>query len=311
MALIISKDLLVVGGTGFIGQHVLESAIKKGMSVDSISLQNLGENSAAQINGVDYLSIDLLNSDGLNRILSKRSYRYVVNLSGYIDHSLNGDVNRVYQSHFLGVLNLINSLDQVCLKRFIQVGTSDEYGNQPAPQDELMREMPISPYALAKMSATQLIQMLNRTQNFPGTILRLFLAYGPRQSMNRFIPTVISNAIRNVEFSTSGGEQYRDFCYIDDFVESIFLAFENDLVDGEVINIGSGLPMTVKSVVELIIKKVGGGIPLWGKHPYRPGENMNLYADINKAKRILNWKPTRSLDFGLDETIKWYRGLGG
>lgn len=311
MALIVKKDLLVIGGTGFIGQHLLDHAIKKGMSADSISLQNLAEDSAAKINGVDYLSIDLLNSDGLNQFLSQRSYCYVVNLGGYIDHNLSGGVDKIFHSHFLGVINLINSLDRACLKRFIQVGTSDEYGNQPAPQNESMREMPISPYALAKMSTTHLIQMLNRTQNFPGTILRLFLAYGPRQSINRFIPTVISNAIRNLEFPTSAGEQLRDFCYIDDVIESIFLAFENDLVDGEVINIGSGSPVTVKSVVELILRKIDGGVPLWGKHLYRPAENMNLYADIGKAKRILNWNPTRGLDFGLDETIRWYRGLGG
>jgi nucleoside-diphosphate-sugar epimerase len=311
MALIANKDLLVIGGTGFIGRHLLAHALKRGMSADSISLQSLVENSARKIDGVDYKSIDLLNVDELNYFLSERSYSYVVNLGGYINHNLNCDLDKTFDSHFFGVVNLINSLNQRCLKRFVQVGTSDEYGGQPAPQNELMREMPISQYALAKTSATHFIQMLSRTQNFPGTIFRLFLAYGPGQGVNRFIPLVIANAIRNVEFATSVGEQLRDFCYIDDFIEAIFLAFDNDLVNGEVINIGSGVPVKVKDVVKSVVQKIDGGIPLWGRHPYRPGENMNLYADITKAQKILNWKPTCSLDFGLDETIRWFRGLSG
>ena len=124
------------------------------------------------------------------------------------------------------------------IKRFVQIGSSDEYGNNISPQSEDMREDPITPYSYAKTALTHFLQMLHKTENFPCVILRLFLVYGPRQKLDRFIPQVITGCLKNNEFDTSHGNQLRDFCYVDDIVQAILKSFENEEVNGKILNVG-------------------------------------------------------------------------
>ena len=189
--------------------------------------------------------------------------------------------------HFNGTINLINCINKDSLRSFIQIGSSDEYGANVAPQNESQRESPISPYSFAKTTTTHFLQMLYRTEQFPVVILRPFLVYGPGQGM----------------------EQLRDFCFISDFVRSIFSSIDNTKAFGEVINIASGEPISIKDVVTKIQNIVATGSPQFGKAAYRDGENMELYADITKAKKLLNWQPKISLEEGLRKTIDAIRNI--
>ena len=112
--------------------------------------------------------------------------------------------------------NLIEALGQSPLRGFVQVGSSDEYGNVPAPQREDMREAPFSPYSAAKAGASHFVQALARTEGFPGSVVRFFLVYGPGQDQRRFLPQIIRGALADAAFPTSLGGQLRDFLYIDD-----------------------------------------------------------------------------------------------
>ena len=102
---------------------------------------------------------------------------------------------KVIDVHFGGVQNILQSVNLSALKRFVQIGSSDEYGNLSAPQTEDMRESPITPYSFGKVASTQLLQMLHRTEGLPIVILRLFLVYGPGQDYRRFIPQVIQGCL--------------------------------------------------------------------------------------------------------------------
>jgi nucleoside-diphosphate-sugar epimerase len=204
------------------------------------------------------------------------------------------------------VQNLLQLLDWSKLKRFVQVGSSDEYGNHPPPQHEKMRELPISPYSLGKVASTQFLQMLHRTQDFPAVIVRLFLTYGPGQDNKRFFPATIQGCLSGDPFPTTAGEQLRDFCYVDDIAEGILATLTNEQVNGEIINLASGNPVTIRDATELIQKTLGRGAPEFGKIPYRVGENMALYADVYKAKRILDWKPLVTFEEGVERTIDEY-----
>ena len=206
--------------------------------------------------------------------------------------------------HFTGVINLIELLNQDTLKSFINIGSSDEYGDVNAPQSEIQRESPISPYSLGKVSATHFLQMLFRTEKFPVTILRLFLTYGPGQSSNRFIPQIISGCLKDISFPVSKGEQLRDFCFIDDVIRAIFLVFDSSKSAGEIINIASGKPVSIRYVIENIQNIIEGGYPEFGEIDYRSNENMHLYADVNKAKTLLNWQSKFTLNEGLLQTIQ-------
>ena len=297
--------LLIVGGAGFIGKNLALSSIKKGYDVSVISLHSPASNE--KIMGVQYFTVDICNSQKINQVMSNNKFDYVVNLSGYVNHAsyLNGG-KEVVDAHFNGVVNLINFIDWGSLKNFIQIGSSDEYGSRVAPQGEYMREDPISPYSFSKVSIGYFLQMLHRTENFPSVILRLFLVYGPGQASNRFMPQIINGCSNNDKFDTSYGDQIRDFCHIDDIVKGIFCALMSNNSYGEIINLASGSPIKIKYVIDLIQKLIGKGLPQYGAVPYRLDENMELYADVSKAKKLLSWESSIGLEDGLKDMIAQY-----
>jgi nucleoside-diphosphate-sugar epimerase len=170
-----------------------------------------------------------------------------------------------------------------------------------------MRERPSSSYSAAKLAATQLIQMLAKQECFPGTVLRLFLVYGPGQNKQRFLPQVIEGCLRGASFPVSKGEQLRDFCYMDDVIDALIRAAMNREAQGEVINIASGQPVSIASMIKKVKARINCGEPQFGSVPYRSGENMSLYADISKAKQVLGWEPTVSLADGLEKTIAYFK----
>lgn len=300
-----SGRLLIVGGTGFIGKNLVIHAVQADYKVSVLSLNKPAKNQS--IKDVSYIQADITDVIALKNKLSDIIFDYVVNLSGYIDHSnfLEGG-KQVLDMHFLGVQNIFQCLDWKQLKRFVQIGSSDEYGNLPAPQHEGLRESPISSYSLGKVASTQLLQMLHRTQDLPVVILRLFLVYGVGQDDKRFLPQVIQGCLSNNPFPVSAGKQLRDFCYIDDISQGILLSLTNDKVNGEIINLASGIPITIKEVVESVKSAVGQGKPEFGKVPYRKGENMSLYADTSKASDLLDWMPKMILDEGIKRTVDHY-----
>ncbi len=296
------KNLLIAGGTGFIGSNLAKKAVNDGYKVTIISKNK--PQLSKKIEDVEYISVDIRNKKSLFSKLKNRSFNYVINLSGYVDHSNHFDGGRrVFETHFNGATNLVNCVKGKNLLNFVQIGSSDEYGSNNAPQNEKQREDSISSYSCAKVATTHFLQMIYKTQNFPVVILRLFLVYGVGQKKNRFIPQIINGCIKNKSFSVSAGNQLRDFCYIDDVISAIILSLKNKKSHGEVINIASGIPIRVKGVVNRIIKRIGSGKANFGKINYRELENMKLYADISKAKKLLKWKPIVGLDKGLELTI--------
>lgn len=304
-----SESVLIVGGSGFIGKNLAIQSVRSGYKTTVLSLNEVSDQN--KIPGIHYCNADLSEIDNLKKILSDMQFHYVVNLAGYIDHSrfLDRD-NNLLNTHFLGLINLLHSLNIDKLKRFIQIGSSDEYGLQCAPQNENMRESPISTYSAAKVAATHFLQMLYKTESFPVVILRLFLVYGPGQDDKRFLPQVIKGCLSDKIFPTSAGEQLRDFTYIDDICRGILLALTSDDVCGEVINLASGKPISIRDVIRLVQTKISKGSPIFGEIPYRSSENMELFADTEKSKQLLNWEPEVDIYAGLDNTIEYYSCYG-
>jgi len=296
------EKLLIVGGTGFIGMNLTQKAVESDFSITVLS--STFPNNSGKVSQAEYLQADISNLDQLKKIFKNRKFDYVVNLSGYIDHSsyLSGG-RELISTHFDGVQNLLQIIDWSYLKKFVQIGSSDEYGDQKAPQIEDIRESPISSYSAGKVFSTHLLQMLNQTENLPVVILRLFLVYGPGQDKKRFLPQIIDGCSSGINFPASEGRQLRDFCYVDDISKGILMSLKNKDAEGEIINLASGQPISIREVIEIVRDIVGTGYPDYGKIPYRVGENMNLYANIQKAKKILDWKPEISIKDGINKTI--------
>ena len=207
----------------------------------------------------------------------------------------------------MGTLNLVKAIPKKKLKKFVQIGSSAEYGNIKAPQAEKFKCYPKSPYGLAKFASTNLLKNLYQTEKYPVTILRFFLVYGPKQEKNRIFPQVIEGSIKDKRFPLTKGNQNCDFCYIDDAVEAIFKTFVTKKSNGEIINIGSGKPKKIREVVNLICKIIGKGKPQFGKIKYEKSSSMELYPNLKKAKKILKWKDKTKLIDGLKFTINSYK----
>jgi len=301
----IKPHLLVVGGTGFIGYNLALAAKRKGWKVTSVSINKPKKH--RYINGVNYLKIDISNTKELKKKLVS-SFTYVVNLGGYVSHkSFEDKRDEITKAHFIGVVNLTKIFYKKKIKRFVQIGSSVEYGEIKAPQNENQYGLPNSPYALAKLAATQFLLMLHNAKKLPVAILRLFQVYGPKQDENRFFPQIIKGCLNNKKFRTSKGNQVRDFCHIDDVVNAIFLALDSQKANGEIFNIGSGKPKKIKYVIKQILKIIGKGKAEFGKIKYRENENMKLYPNIKKARDKLKWRPKINFNHGIKIVINSYR----
>ena len=296
-----SKSILIAGGTGFIGFHLAKKCLSLNWSVTSLSTKKPKKN--RKLKKVNYKICDVSNYNQINKKI-KPNYDYVVNLAGYVDHT---NEPKIMKSHYIGCKNLSNFFLNSKIKKFVQIGSCIEYGKIESPQKEIKQnKKTFSIYGKAKLLSTIFLQNFYKKYNFPVTILRLYLVYGPFQDINRVIPVTIINALKNKSFNCSNGQQLRDFTYIDDIISAILKTLKNLKSSGEIINIGYGKPIAIKKVIIKICGLLNSGKPLFGKIDLRKDEMMKLYPNINKAKKILRWNSRTSLEVGLRKTIKFF-----
>ncbi len=131
--------------------------------------------------------------------------------------------------------------------------------------------------------------------------------YGPRQETNRFLPITILGCKKNKKFPCSKGDQLRDFLHVDDATEAIIKSLINRNARGQIINIGSGKPRKIKSVIEKVKKISRGGYPQYGMFKQRKFEIPKLYPNVEKAKDKINWEQKISFERGLRKTINSYK----
>ena len=137
-------------------------------------------------------------------------------------------------------------------------------------------------------------------------ILRPYQIYGPHQKKNRLIPNAIKSCIKDKVFPCTEGKQLRDFLYVDDFTNLILKLLKKKQHKSNIFNVGSGNPIKVKKVINLINKITKRGKPLFGKIKMRKDEITELYPSIEKLKKELNWKPKININIGLKKTILFY-----
>jgi nucleoside-diphosphate-sugar epimerase len=298
------KKILIVGGTGFIGYHLAKKSLRKGWQVTSISSKP--PKKIRYLPKVEYIRCNITNRKLLRRSIRK-TFDYVVNLGGYVDHS---NRKKTFKSHYDGCKNL----SEIFLKRlplsFIQIGSSLEYGISNSPQKENIKcnlSTIKSIYGKAKLLSSRHIIKLFKKKNFPSTVLRLYLVYGPRQETNRFLPITILGCKKNKKFPCSKGDQLRDFLHVDDATEAIIKSLINRNARGQIINIGSGKPRKIKSVIEKVKKISRGGYPQYGMFKQRKFEIPKLYPNVEKAKDKINWEQKISFERGLRKTINSYK----
>lgn len=296
------KKLLVIGGTGFLGYHFAKNFLKKNYTVTIVSLTKPKKNRV--LKSIKYIQCDISKTKDIKKKINK-DFDYVFNFSGHVDHK---NKKKTMLSHYTGVKNICSHLTKEKLKLFVQIGSGLEYGKNTSPQIEIKKCFPISSYAKSKYFGSKHLLNLHKSSQFPCVIVRAYQVYGPRQDNNRLIPFVINECLKEESFPCSNGEQFRDFIYIDDFVIFLkkILANKNKC-KGQIFNIGVGKSFNIKNIINSIKDKIKKGNPKFGLIKLRKEESQNVFPNINKAKRMLNWKPKVSLDQGLSKTINYYR----
>ena len=295
-----NKQILIVGGTGFIGYHLAKKLLKKGYKVTSISSNP--PKKIRYLSKVKYLFCDITKKKLLKKKI-KKSYNYVVNLGGYVDHF---NKKKTFESHYKGCKNLTEIFFNKKPEAFVQMGSSGEYGSLKSPQHENSKCNPESIYGKAKLLASRHLIKIYKKNKFPVTILRLYQAYGPKQDLNRLIPIVINACKKNKQFPCSNGNQLRDFLYIDDVVNAIIKTLKSKKARGQIINIGAAKPKKVKNIIKYIKNNLKGGHPEFGKIKLRKDEILKIYPNINKAKNKIDWTPKISFSKGIKSTIEYY-----
>ena len=294
------KNILIVGGTGFIGYHLAKRCLKLNWNVTSISTKRPIHK--RYLKNVNYIVSDITKKKKLNYLI-KKNFNFVVNLGGYVDHI---NKKKTYNTHFLGLKNLVEIFIKKNITSFVQAGSSAEYGDTKSPHSESSNCNSKLIYGKSKLLASNYLMMMYKKYKFPVTVLRFYQVFGHKQDFNRFIPILIKACINNEKFPCSNGTQLRDFLYVDDAIDAILKSLKNIKAHGKIINIGMGRPIMLKKIIKFVRKKAKGGKPQFGKIKLRVDEPKVIFPKLSKAKKILNWKSKITFEKGLNKTLEQY-----
>lgn len=304
-------SVLVTGGAGFIGSHLVEQLRKKYPNARIISLDNFSagfENNLKHIKNIESINCDIRDEKKIREIVKRADVVFHLAAQAFIPYCYQ-DPKEFITTNILGTYNLIMSARKSNIKSFVFVSTSEVYGTTrefSISEDHSTR--PHSTYATTKLAAENLAYTLYREQYIPLVIIRPFNTYGPRDSHPRIIPEIIKQFSNSSELNLGNINATRDFMYVEDTAHALIKAAETPRAIGEIINIGSGTETSVKTLIQIIAE-------LTSKEKYkvniksnklRPLDVDRLCAEISKSKEILKWEPKISLLEGLKKTIEWY-----
>jgi nucleoside-diphosphate-sugar epimerase len=298
---------LVTGVSGFVGRHLANALFESGVGVIGLARDPL----EAQAH-VEVIAGNISDRSHVADIVRHTQPDYVFHLAAEKARTTDlEDFRSCFETNLIGTLNLVEACAGASqLRRFIALGTCEEYAGEEGPYSETMRETPASAYSCSKVAMTQLLQTCHRVRGFPAVVLRPSLAYGPGQGGEMFLPALMMSLLEERRFAMTAGEQLRDFVYVDDLVDAMLQAALAHAVPGEIINISSGEPIALREVAVRVAKLIGPGAEDLldvGTVAYRDGEAITYWADRAKAERLLGWQPTVSLATGLARTIAYYR----
>jgi NAD dependent epimerase/dehydratase len=316
-----NKKILVTGADGFIGSHLTEELVKRGLDVRAFvyynSFNSWGwlDHSPDEIkNELDVFAGDIRDPYGVKN--AAKGCDVVFHLASLIAIPYSYHSPDTYiDTNIKGTLNVLQAARELEIEKVVHTSTSEVYGTAmfvPITEDHPLQGQ--SPYSASKIGADQVAISFYKSFNTPVSIIRPFNTYGPRQSARAVIPTIITQiASGKTNIKLGALHPTRDFNYIKDTVQGFIAVAESEKSIGEVINIGSNYEISIGETAELIAEVMGKEIEIETEHiRLRPekSEVERLWADNSKAKRLLGWKPAYGgrdgLKKGLKETAEWF-----
>ena len=306
--------MIVTGGLGFIGSnfihHILRS--REDLRISNIDCMGLGSNTASvrelkNDKRYRFVKGSLVDYAFLQRAL--RSANTVVNFAAqtHVDRSI-ANPEPFFDSNVKGAYNLFQSALKNKVSKLVHISTDEVYGSTDSGSfHENSPLNPSSPYSATKASADLMANAWRATFKLPVIILRCTNNFGPRQHPEKFIPKVIIRALNGKNIPLyGGGQQVRDWIYVNDFCEAIEQAIEK-AAPGEVYNISAGNELTNRDVAERLLKQIGDPSVTLVDVEDRPSHDFRYSLNSEKARQRFSWKPAHSFEDALALTIKWYR----
>ena len=311
------KSILVTGGAGFIGSHLVDALVlekpAKIIVVDNFFLgkrENLAE-AKKNFSKLKIIKQDATVFAAMKKIIVREKIEAVFNLATKaLEHSfVDPDDTFMVNVHLASVL--LTLLHQKKYQTLIQCSSSEAYGTaQKVPIDENHPKCPETLYAAGKAAADMMMMSYCKTYKLDVAIARPFNTYGPRQNEGIYaavIPITIRRLLAGQPPIICGdGHQTRDFIYVEDTVRGIIDVYKTKESRGKEINIAYGREIKIKDLIGIIIKEMGYKGKILRK-PSRPADVRRHLADTRLAKKLLQFTPQCSFEEGIKKTIEWYK----
>ena len=306
-----NNKILVTGGCGFIGTNLVKY-LAENTNWEIIILDNLSSGKKEYIENISDTKINLIQGDIRNKKDVKKAISdcdYVVNLAAQVgvipsikNPLLDMDVN------VKGTINLLEESVKNNVKRFVQASSAAPLGKQEMPLNETKIPRPLSPYGASKLAGEGYCSAFSGSYNLSTVVLRFSNVYGIYSDMKgSVIPLFIRQILDKKTLTIYGdGKQTRDFIYVSDICQGIFLGLTQDLNKSSLFQLGTGQETSIKKLVEYL-KEIFSKDISFDYATQREGEIYQNYTSIEKAKKELGFKPEISLKKGLEKTIEWFK----
>ncbi|MBI3616047.1 MAG: GDP-mannose 4,6-dehydratase [Candidatus Omnitrophica bacterium] len=303
------QRILITGATGFIGTNLSRTFIEEEVLVhlfvrktsDRVNLQPFADR-------IHWHEGDLRDPEAIPSVVKQVRPTLVFHLAGSRFNPPTTDALDHGQLNVLGTQRLLEALRETAPEaRLVATGSAAEYGSGSGlTEDQLPK--PATLLGATKAAATVITQGYARLYGIKAVVLRLFTPFGPFEYAGRLVPSTVLSALRGEEILLGDGRQQRDFLYVEDAVQALILAAMTDLPPGELINVCSGRGTSVLEMAQTILRLMGSSsIARTGALPTRLDELWELSGNGKKAKKLLGWEPSHTLEEGLRKAIQWWK----
>ena len=305
--------MLVTGGAGFIGSHIVERLVALGHEVRVLDNFSTGrrENLSSLEGGIDIIEGDIRDVPSVERAVKGVEVVFHEAALASVPRSV-ADPASSNEVNVTGTLNLLVASRDSGVRRFVYASSSSVYGNSPElPKRESMVPSPESPYAASKLAAENYCRIFSSLYGLECVSLRYFNVFGPRQDPGSeyaaVVPLFVTALLEGRPPTIYGdGEQSRDFTYVANVVDANMLALSADGAAGEVFNIACGCTATVNELLAKMQRITGTSLASHHTDP-RPGDVKHSFADVSKAEGTLGLDSKVLFDEGLTLTVDWFR----